>query len=264
MATVIRGADIDRDPLLLSVALSRGRADVTSDQVSAESAASASAATPGDEANADLDVDSLSEQAVDEAAARNPGALLEQIEAERMQVLEQAYHQGYRAGEEAGRNDAQHVYDEQISTLRDVAAAMRSAFDRYLDDAEELLVEIAFEAVCKILGRALCDREGVNAMVREVLDQVREREQLVVRLAPDDFALLTGRDAAAFDPAQTEEQASNLAAWNAQLMPDERVARGGCLIDSPSGSLDGRLETQLQRLREVLVATRAVSADGAV
>jgi flagellar biosynthesis/type III secretory pathway protein FliH len=44
-------------------------------------------------------------------------------------------------------------------------------------------------------------------------------------------------------------------------VPDERVALGGCLIDSPGGTLDGRLETQLQRLREVLVATRALEPD---
>ncbi len=264
MATVIHGADIDRDPLVLSVALSPGPAEVTGDEADAECAIGDSAATRGDEANADLDVDSGSERAAAEPAAPDPAALFEQIAAERMQVLEQAYQEGYQTGEEAGRNDAQRAYDEQIDSLRSVAAEIRSAFDLYLDDAEELLVEIAFESVCKILGRALCDREGVSAMVREVIDQAREREQLIVRLAPHDFTLLTARDDTALDPGRSEEQASSLGAWNVQLMPDKRVAVGGCLIDSPGGTLDGRLETQLQRLREVLVAARAIKADEGV
>lgn len=253
MATVIRDADIDQDPLLLSVALARGRAEIASDQPYAEPALGESAEMRSNDANVDVDVDPAGEPVVDEATTPDPAALIEQIEAERIEILEQAYREGYRVGEDAGRNEAQHAYDEQIGTLREVTASMRSAFEVFLNDAEDLLVEIAFASVCKILGRAFCEREGVSAVVREVIEQVREREQLIVRLAPDDFALLTEENAAL--GAET---------WNAQLKPDERVTLGGCLIDSPSGTLDGRLETQLQRLREVLVAARAVNADGAV
>jgi flagellar assembly protein FliH len=99
-------------------------------------------------------------------------------------------------------------------------------------------------------------------MVREVIDQAREREQLVVRLAPQDFALLTGGDAASTAAAgRSEEEGSTFGAWKAQLVPDTRVALGGCLIDSPGGTLDGRLETQLQSLRDLLLAVRASRAD---
>jgi len=253
LATVIRDADIDQDPLLLSVALARGRVGVTSDEPYGEDASEDADVTPSDDARSDVDVASFREPVVDEPGAPDPVALIEEIEAERVEILEQAYHEGYRAGEEAGRKEGQHAYDDQIGALHEVGASIHSAFEVFLSDAEDLLVEIAFASVCKILGRALCGRDGVSAMVREVIEQVREREQLIVRLAPDDFALLVEEDGAAL----------NAEAWHAQLKPDERVALGGCLIDSPSGTLDGRLETQLQRLREVLVAARAVNADGA-
>jgi len=245
---------MDADPLLLAVALARARCEVVGKEANAEPAAAEVPIASRDEANHSVDPDALSVPVAEEAARPDPTALLEQIEAQRSQVMEQAYREGYAAGEEAGHNDARHAYDKEISALRELAASMSPAFDGFLSEAEDLLVEIAFEAVCKIMGRALCERAGVSAMVRQVIEQVREREQLIVRLAPADFALLTGPDAPALD--------AEIA--NAQLTSDERVARGGCLIDSPSGTLDGRLETQLQRLLEVLIAARAVNAEGAL
>jgi flagellar assembly protein FliH len=245
---------MDSDPLLLAVALARARDKLIGKEAHAEAAAAEVPTASRDEANHSVDPDAPSVPVAEGAARPDPVALLEQIEARRLQVLEQAYGEGYAAGEEAGRDEARHAYDKEIGALRELAASMSPAFDVFLSDAEDLLVEIAFEAVCKIMGRALCERAGVSAMVRQVIEQVREREQLIVRLAPADFALLTGPDA----PGLEAEIA------NAQLTPDERVARGGCLIDSPSGTLDGRLETQLQRLREVLIAARAVNAEGAL
>jgi len=263
LATVIRGADMDRDPLLLPVALFREPDEAGSDETDAASLTEEVQAKDADDASAQPGVDSAIEPPVIEPAAPNPAELLEQIEAQRAQIFDEAYQDGYRAGEEAGRHDAEHAHDEEIGRVRELTAEIRSAFDLYLNDAEEVLVEIAFEAVCKILGQALCEREGVSAMVREVIDQVREREQLIVRLAPQDFAMLNERDGAALHLVGPEERGAGLSAWKVQLVPDERMALGGCLIDSPGGTLDGRLETQLQKLREVLLARRALNADGA-
>ena len=38
------------------------------------------------------------------------------------------------------------------------------------------------------------------------------------------------------------------------FVADDRVGKGGCIVESSSGSWDGRLETQLQRLKETLVS----------
>ena len=47
-----------------------------------------------------------------------------------------------------------------------------------------------------------------------------------------------------------------------ELVADERVELGGCLIETDGGTLDGRLETQLKRLRDTLLdAARAPAAE---
>jgi flagellar assembly protein FliH len=80
--------------------------------------------------------------------------------------------------------------------------------------------------------------------VREAISGVRERERLVVRVSPRDHKLFAGENIAP----------KNGDAGSIELVADERVELGGCLIETSSGTLDGRLETQLQRLCDTLAS----------
>lgn len=252
MTSVLRSPDMEGDPVVLAVAPARHGATeavaavpVPPPIMTAQVVAAAVAAPMDDTDDTTLDAAA--------AAVLDPSALLEQIEAQREKVLADGYEAGYASGREAAQQEVREALEAETAVVGDLLEAMREAFTQHLQEQEDVLVEIAFESVCKVLGRTLVTREGVSAVVREVLEQVRERDQLVIRLAPDDLALL---DEVHPDlPGQAE-------AWRAQLVADERVARGGCLIDSPGGTLDGRLETQIHRLRDVLLAARARDPEG--
>ena len=131
--------------------------------------------------------------------------------------------------------------------MRAVIEGARSAHARYLEDVADEAGEIVFTAVCKILGDGFTNREGAVATVREAVRRSKERGRLFVRVSPEDFELLSSRRRELLDGAVAGE---------VDLVADEKVKLGGCLLEGPSGSLDARLELQLQRLREVLVRAR--------
>ena len=166
--------------------------------------------------------------------------LRESSAAERLRVLERAREQGHQAGIEQGRAE----YDAQVQGMQALIGSMHAALVDGISGTEEVIVEIAFEAVGKILGSALARRDGVQAAVREVIGGVREREHLVVRVSPRDHLWL----------AEAGVLPKNGDANRIELVADERVELGGCLIETSGGTLDGRLETQLQRLRDTLVS----------
>ena len=79
-------------------------------------------------------------------------------------------------------------------------------------------------------------------MVRALVDAERQPAQLRVRLHPHDLALLEeGR--AGLDPRLV-------------LQADSGIDMGGCQIEGPDGTLDARLELQVQQLRATLLAVR--------
>jgi flagellar biosynthesis/type III secretory pathway protein FliH len=94
----------------------------------------------------------------------------------------------------------------------------------------------------KIVGRAVAlDPELGAAMAARALEAARPRGGAVVlRVHPDDVATMEARRG---------ELLARLAKVEAlRILPDPAVGRAGCIVDTPAGRLDARLETQLEVL----------------
>jgi flagellar assembly protein FliH len=164
------------------------------------------------------------------------------------QLRQQAEEQGYKAGMARGLQEGTSRIKTETQRLSGIAGALQQQWVSRMEEAENMLVEVAFASVTRILGDRLATRDGVVAVVRQVLIQVAEaRRSVTVRLAPGDFELLG-------------EEGRRLLSENGgaqiKLVADDRVKLGGCLLDTDHGGLDGRLEMQLERLKEALVDAR--------
>jgi flagellar assembly protein FliH len=171
----------------------------------------------------------------------------QQINDELQQQRQAAHTQGYTEGKKSGLEEAAAEYREQIGHVSRLVAGMRMALESEIDGLTDIGAEIVFEAVIRILGRSYLERDGVIAVIREVIHHAKDRSRLVIRVSPADYARLEG------------ERDALIEGWNSQqvdIIADDRVELGGCLLESPAGNLDGRLEVQLQQLRETLLNAR--------
>ena len=96
----------------------------------------------------------------------------------------EAFDEGYRDGRGEGEKDARAEHAAELQTLQALARSVRDALGQGIEGVEDALVEIAFAAVCKVLGRAAASEEGVRAMVREAMSEVRSRDGVVLRVSP--------------------------------------------------------------------------------
>jgi flagellar assembly protein FliH len=167
------------------------------------------------------------------------------VQAELAELRAEAERRGYAVGQEKGEADARRLLQAQIDRFQGLAAQLAQARAAVLADAEDGVVELAFAALCRILGEQAASRDGVHAMVARCAADVREREQVGIRLHPDDVALL-----------------GDVAGHHARFSADPGIVLGGCIVDSSTGALDARLEIQLARLAETLLAVRAARRGG--
>lgn len=174
----------------------------------------------------------------------------EEQEAQRSRVAEEARREGYARGEA----DAAAAQRERLAALERVLASLQQEFAGQIEGLEDVMVAIAFEAVCKIVGDAMHGVDGVRAVVRAVMAKVRDGEQLVLHLSPQDYKLLREERERLFGAGEDGRHA---------LAPDHRVVLGGCLIETSGGTIDGRLETQMQKLRDTLAGARKAIAEPA-
>lgn len=155
--------------------------------------------------------------------------------------------EGLAAGHAEGLAAGRAEWAARIAQLDELLAGLHQQLAAGIAGHEDLLVELAFEAVLRILGEAAPTRAGVLAIVRGALQTLPEREGLVVRLAPHDAAAVE---------ALRDELPRLAGTRGLELVADDRIELGGCLIETAGGGLDARLETQVQRLRELLLAAR--------
>ena len=108
------------------------------------------------------------------------------------------------------------------------------------------IADITLRATRAIVAQELTlAPEHVRAVVSELIQQVRKARQITLRVHPDDRALLP-------DARQLAEQAE--AQGEFDIVDDNSLARGDCLLESDRGDLDARIETKLAQLAEQLSA----------
>lgn len=170
----------------------------------------------------------------------------QELEAAKEEARQKGFAEGYQSGTEAGERE----YAGRVEELQALLHAATEALEQGISGEEDLLVEIVFAAVSKILGETMTTPEGVTAAVRQVVQHVKAREHLVIRVCARDFALLNEGQII---------HGSGLDEDRVQILMDDRVQLGGCLLETAGGSLDGRLEIQLNQLREILLKAKAQS-----
>ncbi|SMC27680.1 Flagellar biosynthesis/type III secretory pathway protein FliH [Andreprevotia lacus DSM 23236] len=182
-----------------------------------------------------------------QALAQARDAMRRELDCELQQLRDKASEQGHAEGLRRAEADVAKARDEQAAKVAQLLQRIESASQLEQRRVEHLAAAIAFEAICKIAGDTLLTVEGVLAVVRQVLKQVNQRQPITVYLAPADLKLLEG--------AGTDDAADGLI-WRA----DERVQRGGCIVETAMGELDARLENQLQRIFDAFLSVQRASS----
>ncbi|NVE01860.1 FliH/SctL family protein [Massilia sp. BJB1822] len=169
-----------------------------------------------------------------------------ELEQQAAQILETARQDGQAEGAAQALRKVEQESAARLALLDGAVAAFDAARSGGAAAREDMLVEIVHAALCRLLGETAASREAVLAEVKRQLQQVRDSEQLRLRLHPDDAHLLRScMEAQAYRPDV-----------RLVIHGDSAVQLGGCLLECERGTLDLRLETQLQQLGQALLAAR--------
>lgn len=174
-------------------------------------------------------------------------SVLAQFKDEADKARELGRQRGLQEGRQSGAEEAKKTFEAELARVRSIADQLQQASAAGFKGLEDMAVAIAFEAVCKMMGSSAVTREGIHALVSEAAAHAVNNEKVVVRLHPGDLSALRG--AGALDDALPS---GTLVSWSA----DKNVVLGGCIVETDSGELDARLETQIDRLRATLLAAR--------
>ena len=167
--------------------------------------------------------------------------------------LAQGREQGYAEGLEQGKAEALEQWRKKLATVEkrwgEAAAQWQGRFDELDRQGREAVLGFALKLAKKVVHRQLALEPGlVVDQVEAALKQVLGMSRVKVGVHPEDRPLL---DEAMPALASTLEQFDRV-----ELVDDESVTRGGCVLRYGQGRLDATVETQMARIVEELVGRR--------
>jgi flagellar assembly protein FliH len=153
---------------------------------------------------------------------------------------------GYEAGYAEGLQRAAAEQAALTEQLASVVASARVVARGFTAGLEARVVDLVLAVARKVIEREVrLDRAIVLNVIRAALEEIQEHTTVEVRVHPDDYELVV---------AQWERLARTPLAQRSQFVVDERVGRGGCVIDMPFGQLDAQLDTKLAQIVETFHA----------
>lgn len=197
-------------------------------------------------------------ETVEEEHIVSPEEIIEQAQEEcnrmkaqvEMEIIEmrddakkQAYEEGYAAGLEEGKNELAQV----ISTLRTAESELHRQKIETLKSAEKELVELSLAIAKKVLRYELeHSREVVLRAVEESIPLLVERDEVLIRVNPEDVKVI--------QDASERIKNNDTAICKLEIIGDERIAQGGAVVQSSSGSVDSDVAILMENLEKELRA----------
>ena len=170
-------------------------------------------------------------------------------------LLKQTRKEGYDAGYEDGKEKG--IVDGKTQIEKELAETVRQANDKaqrtiqdakeqtaeYFIRAEDDVVRIVMMAIEKIMPQHFLDvPQVILPVVREAIHHVRDQKEIKVHVDPDSYDLIL--------MARSEFQAM-LPGGTAilEIISDDALKPGDCVIETPNGGVDARLSTRLELIR---------------
>jgi len=151
-----------------------------------------------------------------------------------------AHDEGFAQGREAADRDM----NDMLVTMRGLLEMARVERHKLIEQAEPELVRLALGLAERVLHQQVAlDRGVVIEMAKTAIARLIERDTVTVRVNPADLERM-------------REHRDELIAIgdirNLRVVEDQRVDRGGVVVDTAAGTIDARISTQLEEARKIL------------
>jgi flagellar assembly protein FliH len=155
-------------------------------------------------------------------------------------VRSTAHDEGYAAGAAA----ADREMSDMMTTMSNLIDMARAERHKLMTSAEPELVRLAMGIAERILHQQVAlDRGVVIEMTKVAIARLVDRESVTVRVNPGDVERMREHRDEFLGAGEIK---------NFRVIEDQRVDRGGVVVEADGGTIDARISTQLNEAKRVL------------
>lgn len=159
---------------------------------------------------------------------------------------QKGYDEGYQQGYEQGIEKAEQEMEAQLVQAREIVDASYNAKQQIISEAEPFLVNLSIAIAEKVIARQMdIDKTVIVQMVRHALEKCHEVGTITVMVKPEYYSLVQ----------EAREELKQLLDERVELKiaPDHTLTSDGCVVHSHRGSIDARVDVQLDQIKQALL-----------
>ncbi|OCA83837.1 flagellar assembly protein FliH [Pseudobacillus wudalianchiensis] len=166
-------------------------------------------------------------------------------EAEKQALVEQAYEEGFQAGQAQGRKAGYDDYIELIETAKEAVECSKKEYEMNVQRSEKLILDIAIKSAERITSQKLQeDEQAFLTMIKQALKDMPDQKEIQIHVHPAHYSFVVSQkeEIDAMFPIDTL----------CYIYPNEKLEEDGCYIETSHGRIEIGLDSQLQQLRKQL------------
>lgn len=157
----------------------------------------------------------------------------------------QSYDDGYKVGYDTGLKKG---LEKAQTVLRNFESSIKTAItqrEALLDESREKVLELVVKICRKVTYEAVeVDPEKTLKIINGVINSLIDRSNLKIKVNPQHLPIVEQN-------VHTFSEDSALIK-NIEIVADPRVKYGGCFIETPTGDIDARLNSQIDVIEDIL------------
>lgn len=164
-----------------------------------------------------------------------PGTFISDTEREK--ELQDSYQRGLQDGKNLAERGLLNVF----KSMRTASEDLQQLREKVLRDSEDDLLALVIAVAKRVVHQEVAqDRQVVLRVIRAALQNLSENDDLVIRVHPDDQALLT--------TSQNQALQRELAGFTFSLRPDTSLQPGCCQVETALGTVDASFDAQIEEI----------------
>ena len=159
------------------------------------------------------------------------------------QQTKEAFEEGERQGYEKAKNEMQKEieslkaqYANSIKKLDDLYEKFSKHFEELKEKMSEAVFEIAKEVISKEISKN--SKSVAYALTNELLDDIKDASKITLRVNPEDYEYIKEK----FQEIE-----------NIEVSKDDAVSKGGVILLSDAGNIDGDIRTRVEKAKKLIV-----------
>jgi len=163
--------------------------------------------------------------------------------------LDQQYEKGFADGQKSIKETCEKDYAEKLNekydNMNNIILRLDNKMAEYEPAFEKLVLDLSISIAGKIINKEIERESIINDVLKESIRKVIGSNKVFVRLNPADLEIINGESYTKFN---------NDSYNNIKFEADDRIEKGGCLVETEIGNVDARISSQLHEIEKQLEA----------